>query len=257
MKRHLLFLAIAFIGMTFNSCVIHIDGETMKGDGNVVAREYAIDHFDVLVCALPATVNYSVADQSTCTVRVDENLFEYIDIKEKDGELVLRQAKPKGGKYINYDATEFVINITAPSVDEIMIAGSGDLNILSPIHEQSLEVNIAGSGNVVFKEEVDINHLELSVAGSGDIRVDKGTIRELEADIAGSGDIVSHAETQKAEATVMGSGDITVNVTGRLEYRIVGSGDIYYYGGPEVSGKIAGSGSIESIEKPSRQSNDE
>ena len=257
MKRHLLFLAISFVGLTFNSCVININGESVKGDGHIVTRDYTIGHFDELVCALPATVNYSVADQSTCTVRVDENLFDYIDIAVKDGELVLRQPKPKGGKYINFNATEFVIDITGPSVDKITLAGSGDLNILSPIHEQSLEVSIAGSGNVAFKEGIDINHLELSVAGSGDIRIDKGTIRKLEAEIAGSGDIVSHAETQKAETTVMGSGDITANVTGMMEYMIVGSGNIYYYGDAKVNGKVAGSGGIKSIEKPSRQSNDE
>ena len=252
MKRHLLFIALAFIGLTFNSCVININGETVKGDGNVVTRVYNINRFDELVCALPATVNFSIADEYTCTVSVDENLFDYIDIKVKDDELILRQPKPKGGKYVNINATEFVIDITAPSVDEITLAGSGDVNILSPLSMQKLEATIAGSGNIVFKEEVNISHLELSVAGSGDIRIDKGTIGDLEADIAGSGDIVSHAEAQKMEATVMGSGDITANVTGRLEYRIVGSGDINYYGDSEVSGKILGSGSLKSIEKPSR-----
>ena len=250
MKRHLLFLAIAFVGLTFNSCVININGESVKGDGNVVTRDFTISHFDELVCALPATVNYSVADQSTCTVRLDENLFDYVDVVVKDGELVLRQPKPKGGKYINFNATEFVIDITGPNVDEITLAGSGDLNILSPIHEQSLEVSIAGSGNVVFKEEVDINHLELSVAGSGDILIDKGTIREIEAEIAGSGKIVSHADVRDLDANVAGSGDITAQVNGSLEYFIAGSGDIKYYGDAEVKGKVMGSGTITRIAAP-------
>ena len=115
-----------------------------------------------------------------------------------------------------------------------------------------MEVVIAGSGNVVFKEETNISHLEMGVFGSGDIAVDKGLINKLEADIAGSGNIVSHAESQEMEASVMGSGDITANVTGTLEYNIVGSGDIYYYGDAKVNGKIAGSGGINRIESPSR-----
>ena len=257
MKRHLLIVAIAFIGLTLNSCVFNIKSETVKGDGNVVTREYTINDFNELVCALPATVNFSVADNYTCTIRVDENLFDYIDIKSKDGELELGQPKPKGGKYVNFDATEFVIDITGPRIDEITLAGSGDINILSPINEQNLEISIAGSGNVVFKEEVNINHLELGVYGSGDITVDKGSIYKLEADIAGSGNIVSRAESQEVEANVMGSGDITANVTGTMEYMIVGSGNIYYYGDAKVNGKVAGSGGIKSIENPSRQSNDE
>ena len=252
MKRSLLIIAVAFIGLTLSSCTININTETVKGDGHVVTREYSINRFNEIVCALPATVNFSVDDDYTCVVRVDENLFDYIDIKATDGELVLGQPKSKEGSYFNFNATEFVINVTAPSADEITLAGSGDINILSPLNEQKMEVAIAGSGNVVFKEEVDIDHLELSVAGSGDIRVDEGLIREFEANIAGSGDIVSHAEVQEMEASVMGSGDITANVTGKLEYQIIGSGDIYYYGGAEVEGKIAGSGSIKSIERPTR-----
>ena len=251
MKRHLLIVAIAFIGGTLNSCTFTFKGETVKGDGNVVTREYTINDFNEFVCALPATVNFSIADHSTCTVRVDENLLEYLKVMVKDGKLELSQNKPKGGNYLNFDATEFVIDITAPSINEITLAGSGDINILSPLNEQKLEVVIAGSGNIVFKEETNISHLEMGVFGSGDIAVDKGLINKLEADIAGSGNIVSHAESQEMEASVMGSGDITANVTGTLEYNIVGSGDIYYYGDAKVNGKIAGSGGINRIEAPS------
>ena len=252
MKRLFLILAVAFIGLMLGSCTININTETVKGDGHIVTREYDINRFDKVVCALPATVKFSVADECTCVVRVDENLLDYVDIKVEDGEMVLSQQKPKGGNNVNFNATEFVIDITAPRVDEITLAGSGDIYILSPLSVEDLEINIAGSGNVVFKEEVDIDHLELSVAGSGDIHVEKGSIHEFEANVAGSGDIVSHAEAQEMDATVMGSGDITANVTGKLEYQIIGSGDIYYYGGAEVEGKIAGSGSIKGIEKPSR-----
>lgn len=252
MKRKFLMIIVVFIGLTFSSCTININTETMKGDGHVVTREYDVNRFDEIVCALPATVNFSVADEYTCVVRVDENLLDYIDIKVEDGELVLSQPKPKGSNYVNFNSTEFVIDITAPGVDEITLAGSGDIYILSPLNVKDLEVNIAGSGNVIFKEEINVGHLEVSVAGSGDISIEKGLIRELEANIAGSGDIVSHAEAQKMEATVMGSGDITANATSKLEYQIIGSGDIYYYGGAEVEGKVAGSGSIKSIQKPSR-----
>lgn len=253
MKRLLIILSAAIIGMILPSCVISINGETVKGDGNVVTRAYDIANFDEVVCALPATVNYTVADTYSCTVRVDSNLLEYIDIKTKDGELSLSQPKPKkNGIYLSFNATEFVIDITAPSLNEITLAGSGDINILSPLQAQKLEVTVAGSGDVAFQEDVNIQHLELSVAGSGDILVDKGNIRKLEADIAGSGDIVAHAEAQEVEANVMGSGDITVNVSGSLEYDVLGSGDIHYYGDAKVNGEVAGSGGLHRIDAPSR-----
>ena len=252
MKRQYILLAAVIIGMMLSSCVININGETVKGDGNVVTHAYDISNFDEVVCALPATVNYTVADTYSCTVRVDSNLLECIDIKVKDGGLSIGQPKPKDGIYLNFNATEFVIDITSPSLNAITLAGSGDINILSPLQAQKLEVTVAGSGNVVFKEDVNIQQLEVSVAGSGDILVDKGLIRKFEANIAGSGDIVAHAEAQDVEATVMGSGDITVNVSGSLEYQVVGSGDIHYYGDAKVNGEVAGSGSLNRIDAPSR-----
>lgn len=252
MKRQLFILSAVIIGMILPSCVININGETVKGDGNVVTRAYDISNFDEIICALPATVNYTVADTYSCTVRVDSNMLEYIDIKVKDGGLTIGQPKSKDGIYLNFSATEFVIDITSPSLNEITLAGSGDINVLSPLQTQKLEVTVAGSGNVAFKEDVNIQQMELNVAGSGDILVDKGNIRKLEVDIAGSGDIVAHAEAQDVEANVMGSGDITVNVSGFLEYDVMGSGDIHYYGDAKVNGEVAGSGSLNRIDAPSR-----
>ena len=255
MKRQKLFSAAAMLGLALTSCNISINGdsfggETIKGNGNIVTRSFEVGAFEDLSVALSATVNFSVSDEYTCTVRVDENLLDYLDIAVKKDELVVK--KQDRHKKVTLRATEFVIDITAPSLDEATLAGSGDLNFNSIMNEPKLEVVLAGSGNVAFREEANIDHLELSVAGSGDIHIEKGSIREVEADIAGSGKIVSHAEIQDLDVNVMGSGDITAKVNGKLDYFVAGSGDIKYYGDPEVKGKIAGSGSVLRIEEPTR-----
>ena len=250
MRKRSIILATAIMSMALSSCHISIDenffgGETVKGNGNVVMQNYDVTAFNEISSSLPATVNFTVASDYTCTVHVDENIFDYLEIKVKDGEL--KVGRHKDYKNVNLRGTKFVIDITAPSLDEANLAGGGDLNFLSPLNEKELDVSLAGSGNVVFKEEANVDHLELSVAGSGDIYIEKGTIREFDADIAGSGKIVSHAEVQDMDANVAGSGDITAKVNGKLEYFIAGSGDINYSGNAEVKGKIAGSGSINRI----------
>ena len=255
MKKHVLIIATAIIGIALVSCSFSVNGETfggetIKGNGNIVTRNYDVTDFNEISSSLPATVNFTVASDYTCTVHVDENIFDYLEIKVKDGEL--RLGRPKEHKNVNLRGTKFVIDITAPSLDEANLAGSGDLNFLSPLNEEKLEVSLAGSGNVVFKEEANVDHLELSVAGSGDIYIEKGAIRKFEADVAGSGKIVSHAEVQDMDANVAGSGDITAKVNGTLDYFIAGSGDIKYYGDAEVSGKIAGSGSVNHVDGPTQ-----
>ena len=255
MKKHILIITAVIMSMALNSCHISIDedffdGETIKGNGNVITREYNISEFNELSCDLSATVNFTVAEDYKCTVRVDENLLDYLDVKVSNGELWLARAKEH--KKVNLRATEFVFDVTAPSLKEINLVSSGDINIISPLNEKKLEVGLVGSGNVDFKEEVNIDHLELTVAGSGDINVEKGSIAELEANVIGSGDIVSRAEVQDLDINVTGSGDVTAKANGTLDYYIIGSGDIRYYGDAKVNGKIAGSGSFNHIEAPSR-----
>ena len=256
MKRHILIIATAVIGMALASCTLHIDNgsmsETIKGNGIIVEREFEVTKFNELLCALPATVNFTVSDDCTCKVRVDDNILDRLDIKVDDGSLLLRkQMKTRGG--LTLKATEFVIDVTAPSLEDINLAGSGDINIHSPLDEKELHVNLAGSGNVVFKEEVNIDQLELGVASSGDISIEKGTVREIEAVIAGSGKIVSHAEVQEMDASIAGSGDIIAKVNGTLEYSILGSGDIEYYGNAVVKGEKLGSGKVTQIESPTKE----
>ena len=263
MKRQILIIATVIISMTLNACNIHIDGETLggktiKGDGNIVTQNYNVSSFDELSTSLSATVNFTVSDAYTCSVRVDQNLLEYLDIRTKGDELILK--KQEEHKNITLQATEFIIDVTAPSLEGINLAGSGTLNVLSRMETEELEVNVAGSGDVYFKEPLIVGDLELNVAGSGDIacdaleadqldanvagsgdlKVDSGTVREAEASVAGSGDIVLLCDIVNLEANIAGSGDIKARVRGKLTYGIFGSGDIGYYGNPVVEGDQVG-----------------
>ena len=262
MKRNILIIATALVGMMLNSCDFESYSKTIEGNGNIVTRTYDVTAFDGISVALPATVNYTVSDTYSCVVRVDENLLEYLDIKVKDDELLLGRLKEHNN--INLKTKEFVFEVTAPSLKEINLAGSGTFNALSPLEGEQLEVNLAGSGDVSFKEKVAVGKLEMSVAGSGDIdcvelvadkfecniagsgdlKVISGTVREAEASVAGSGDIILTCDIENLEADIAGSGDIKARVSGKLTYGIIGSGEISYYGSPVVEGDKAGSGKV-------------
>ena len=267
MKRHILIIVAALITLPLISCTINVDGktfggETIKGNGNIVTRNYDVTMFDEISVALPATVNFTVSNDYTCAVRVDENLLEYLDIKVKDNDLQL--CKPKEHNNTSLRATEFVIEVTAPSLKDISLAGSGTLNVLSPLEGKELEVDLAGSGDIVFHQTLTVHEIDLSVAGSGDLscneliadkldadiagsgdlKVLSGNVREVETSVAGSGDIVLSCDIVDLDADIAGSGDIKARVSGKLEYSIIGSGDIGYYGNPVLKGSKAGSGGV-------------
>lgn len=267
MKRNILINAAAILCLALLSCSINMDGETLggetvKGNGNIVTRNYEVTDFDEISTSLSATVNFTVSNDYTCRVRVDENLLEYLDIKVKGHELILKRQNEL--KNVTLRATEFVIEVSAPRLEEINLAGSGTLNVLSRMEAEELEVNVAGSGDVYFKEPLIVGDLELNVAGSGnidcdvleadqldanvagsgDLKVDSGTVREAEAGVAGSGDIVLLCDIVNLEANIAGSGDIKARVRSKLTYGIFGSGDIGYYGNPVVEGNKVGASRV-------------
>ena len=263
MKKNILLIAAAIISMTLNACTINLGGEnfggeTIKGNGNIVTQTYDVSTFDELSIALPATVNFTVSNVYSCSVRVDENLLEYLDIKVEERKLRLCKQKKHNNTHLN--ATEFIIEVTAPSLEEINLAGSGTFIALSPMEVKKLEANVAGSGDIIFKETVTVDKAELNVAGSGDmvcdelvadeldtnvagsgdVKITNGKVRKAEASVAGSGDIVLTCDIENLDANIAGSGDIKARVNGRLTYGIFGSGDISYYGNPVVEGDKVG-----------------
>ena len=263
MKRHFLIIAALIVAMLVQSCTIAISGEslggeTIKGNGNIVTRDYDMTDFNGISTSLSATVNFTKADSYSCIVSVDENLFEYLDIKVKDNELLM--GKRKEDKNTNLKATQFIIEVTAPSLEYLNLAGSGTFNALSPLKGEKLEVNLAGSGDIIFHKSVSAQKTELNVAGSGDLvcneliadeldsnvagsgdlKVVCGQVREAEAGVAGSGDIVLTCDIESLDANIAGSGDIKARVNGKLTYGIFGPGDIGYYGNPVVEGDKVG-----------------
>ena len=197
----------------------------VDGNGNIVTRQIDITAFDKVSNALSATVNFTVSDDYSCIVRMDENLLDYLDIYVKDRELKLCVAKSMMGVSLN--PTEFVIELSAPSLEGIKIAGSGSFTILSPLRTEKFEVDIAGSG---------------------DVYIGSGSVNKMVVSIAGSGSLESYCDTSEMNAKIAGSGNITANVGTNLFYNIAGSGNIYYYGTPNLKGKKAGNGTLQQLE---------
>ena len=136
-----------------------------EGNGNVVTQDFEVTEFEEISMILPATVNYTVADDYSCRVTLDENLFDYLDIYSKGGCLRLEMVKTL--QQVNLMPTKFVIEISAPTIAEITLTGSGDFCFVTPFEARKLKITRAGSGEVYFKEKTNIRSFSMSIAGSG------------------------------------------------------------------------------------------
>ena len=247
---------------------VYRTGNVAEGNGNVVTRDFEVTEFDEISLILPATIHFTVSDDYSCRVTLDENLFEYLDIYEKSGCLKLEMVKTL--QQVNLMPTKFVIEISAPTVEEIILTGSGDFSFVTPFEARKLKITRAGSGEVYFPETSNIRRFSMSIAGSGklickDFHADYTDVsvagsgefvcEHLYADqanlsVAGSGDIVIEAGTVKsADVSVAGSGSIETRCQiESMDYSIAGTGTIEYYGDVKVKGTNVG-GRIKRIDK--------
>ena len=247
---------------------VYRTGNVAEGNGNIVTRDYDVAAFDEISMILPATVNYTVADDYTCRVTLDENHFEYLDIYEKSGCLKLEMVKTL--QQVNLMPTKFVIEINAPTVEEITLTGSGDFCFVTPFEARKLKITRAGSGEVYFMETANIRRFSMSIAGSGKLICKDFHSDYTDVSVAGSGEFVcEHLYADQANLSVAGSGDIVieagtvksadVSVAGSgsietrcqiesMDYSIAGTGTIEYYGDVKLDGSTMGKGRIRRID---------
>jgi len=122
------------------------------------------------------------------------------------------------------DEERLTVTVTAPSVAQFDLVGSGDVDI----------------------RDYDQPGLALTLSGSGDVTA-QGSARAVTVDISGSGDAdLSALQTVDADIDLSGNGDVRVGPSGRAIIDISGNGDVVLTRRPTtVSQTISGNGDVE------------
>jgi hypothetical protein len=77
------------------------------------------------------------------------------------------------------------------------------------------------------------------------VEVKSGTVQEADYEVSGSGSIAAFGlQSQHAQASVSGAGNIELTATEQLSADISGAGNVQYKGHPKVSEDISGAGSL-------------
>lgn len=179
----------------------------------------------------------------TLTVEADQDRLSDLKVETRGDELVLRyEPRWRFSWWGSHRKTPRFL-LTAPTMERISTAGSGDVRADSWTASGDFEIAIAGASKVRIGTFA-ARKLLVRISGAGDVRI-AGGVLEQNVRIAGSGDYRAGA-LQSAITTVSigGSGDAIVWARDTLSVKIAGSGDVKYYGKPSISQSIAGSGSI-------------
>ncbi|WP_455169013.1 head GIN domain-containing protein [Aegicerativicinus sediminis] len=238
MKRTITLLAITLLSVSYSFAQWN---KKIKGNGNVTTVTRTTSDYDGIKCAGSFDYVLVKGKEGKITLEGESNLLEYIVTEVKNNKLVV---KVENNVNLRTSSNkEIRITIPFEDIDEVSMAGSGDLTSKDVITSNNLKVAMAGSGKVNL--DLKANTVKGSMAGSGNLTL-SGSTNSLEADIAGSGDFNGFGlDANETDVSVAGSGDAEVVSNKSLKARVAGSGDIRYKGNPEKEDtKVAGSGKI-------------
>lgn len=199
-----------------------------------------VSGFNSISYTLPGTLEIVQGTVESLVLKGDGNDLEKIITKVEDGNLKIYTKSP------GVSLSHVSIFVTVIELEELNVAGSGDVIIKNVLVSDDFEMNLSGSGDVKCNR-IEASTIEINLAGSGDVSI-AGKVNEVEISVAGSGDVTAdELESEEAEVSIAGSGSVKVWATRKLESSIVGSGDVYYKGNPLVDSDTIGSGSTRSL----------
>jgi hypothetical protein len=231
-------IAIAIGSCIFCSCVTTVlSGQTIKETRNVPS-------FTGVALSFSGDVYITQGGQQKVEIEADKNTMEIILTEMNGSTLVL---KTKDGHW--RDLGDIKVYITMPEVNELSIAGSGDMICENPIKTNEIELHISGSGSMKI-QQLESHEVSAEITGSGDIYLagSGNDDSELDVTITGSGSIKAEAlPVSEADVRITGSGSATIHVLKELDTDITGSGSVLYKGNPLINANATGSGKTRSI----------
>lgn len=189
-----------------------------------------------VVLAGPDSVTVSSGDEFDIEVSGSDAAQERMRFALEDDALVIHRAD---GDWSDNDTAS--VAVTLPSVDALVVAGSGTLATDALTGDASLVM--AGSGTI-DASSVDVTSLDVVITGSGTIKA-QGSTDDLSLNIVGSGDAeMEDLQAGDAEANIVGSGDAVFSSDGRVDANFVGSGDVRVIGSARCEANTIGSGRL-------------
>ena len=220
------------------------NGKTVKASKNYVTKAIKVDNFTgVNLAGSPDVIYTQKAGRPQVEIYTSDNIVDLLDINVANNTLNI---KFKKGVSVSYNKLE--IRVSSETLNNISVAGSGNVKLANGLKTDNLKVSVAGSGDIDADNITCTGNLNVSVTGSGDIEGSNITCANLTASIAGSGDLkLDNVSAAGTEASVAGSGTAVLTGTSQeADYRVAGSGDLFASGlqAKRVSASVSGSGDI-------------
>ncbi|MBK7214012.1 MAG: DUF2807 domain-containing protein [Bacteroidales bacterium] len=186
----------------------------IKGTGPIKTEMRMTPVFTSVENRIGCNINFIKSNSRSIEITANSNLLPYLHTNVINGKLIITS-----GDFTLQADSAIHFDIYLPSIDELLVSGSGIVESDCPIQR----IFLTGSGNISCTGKTDVSYVNMS--GSGIINLLGMT-------------------SKRTNISLSGTGNIKLNVTERLEISISGTGNVYYKGKPQIERNISGVGNV-------------
>ena len=207
--------------------------------GARTSRNFQVGAFDKINLVGSPDVVVAVGGQPSVRAEGDAADLERLEIVVVDNEL--RISMRPGTSWGSHHG--ITVHVTVPSLQAAAIRGSGDINI-DQVQGQAFAATVDGSGDLDVRQLRVAGSASFNITGSGGIRA-AGAAPRANASLNGSGDLsLAGFEIGDATVSLVGSGDVALRATGTAAVQLTGSGGVTVAGGARCTIAKTGSGDV-------------
>ncbi|MBP8824013.1 MAG: DUF2807 domain-containing protein [Flavobacteriales bacterium] len=133
------------------------------------------------------------------------------------------------GNWSFKNGQEVTVKVRLPKLDQLIVQGSGDINVAPLTRSQSLDLTVMGSGDIHLTGTGNLGPLTINVAGSGDVVCGQVVSQSTVINVTGSGDAQVDGRTEHLNVHLAGSGDVKAEGLDADQglVHLAGSGDVF------------------------------
>ena len=226
MKNVLIISVIA--AFLFSGCLWVFDRTAIKGSGTVSKEQRVVSSFDKIEIVGTFTVYLSQGDEEIVEVEIDDNLQQYVEVRNEGSKLILDiRDEVKFGKTVKN-----IVHITVKNIDLFCVTGVCDIKTLHSLNCEFLTLDFGG----VFNGELEIycDKLDAYLSGVANVEL-RGNVTELNIKQEGVGNFNAiKMEAARVNVVNSGVGSVSVYATQELSMTNSGVGSITYSGDAEI-----------------------
>lgn len=198
--------------------------EVKKGDK--VERDMKVGKFASVELTGSVTVVYVQDKQCRVVLAGESKDLDCYSAEVKNGTLCVKYNNKRKGLFGSIP--EVKAYLYAPSLDNIVLSGAGDLKMPQKVTQDGdMNIRLSGAGDIDAKD-LRVKSLSVTVSGAGDVDIDHLTAsKDVNLMVSGAGNVDADIKARDVSAVVSGSGDMDLTVDCRaLESTVSGTGDM-------------------------------